>query len=205
MKKVILGFAFIALAASVNAQDAASGPTFGVKAGVNLANLKAKSGDESESGDMKIGFHAGGFVNVPIGETFAFQPEVLFSTEGFKEEEDDEKMTLKLNYINVPLLLQYNASGFFAETGPQIGFNMSAKAKIESGGQDLEVDVKDEMGIKSTAFSWVVGLGYKTQSGFGFGARYNLGLSSIIDSEDDEDASLKSNVIQISLFKTFGK
>jgi hypothetical protein len=204
MKKIILGFAFIAAVASVSAQDAASGPTFGVKAGANFANLKYKADDESESGDMKIGFHVGGFVNVPLGSTFSFQPEVVFSGEGSKDEEDDIETTLKLNYINIPLLLQYNASGFYAETGPQIGFNLSAKAKVEAGGEEETVDVKDEMGIKSTSFAWAVGLGFKTQSGFGFGARYNLGLSSIIDSDDD-DFTVKSNVIQVSVFKTFGK
>lgn len=203
MKKVILGFAFIAAVASVKAQDAASGPTFGVKAGANFANLKFTSGDEDESGDMKVGVHAGGFVNVPIGETFAFQPELLFSMEGAKEEESGVEAKVSLNYINVPLLLQYTSSGFFAETGPQIGFLMSAKSKAEFQGQEEEEDIKDN--LKSTAFSWAVGLGYKTQSGFGFGARYNLGLSNIADTESGDDSKIKSNVIQVSIFKTFGK
>jgi hypothetical protein len=202
MKKIILGFAFIASVVAVKAQDAA-GPAFGIKAGANFANLKASSGDDDESMDMKIGFHVGGFVNIPIGETFAFQPELVYSAEGAKESEDDDELKINLGYINVPLLLQYNASGFFAETGPQVGFLLSAKSKFDIGGDETETDIKDE--LKGTAFSWVVGLGFKTQSGFGVGARYNLGLSNIVDTDDDDAGKLKSNVIQVSIFKTLGR
>lgn len=198
MKKIILGFAFIASVVAVKAQDAA-GTSFGIKAGANFANLKATSGDDDESMDMKIGFHVGGFVNVPIGETFAFQPELVFSQEGAKQDVGlDDDLKLNLTYLNVPVLLQYNASGFFAETGPQIGFLMGAKAKVG----DEDEDVKDS--FESINFSWAVGLGFKTASGLGFGARYNLGISNLAKDGDD-DNKLKGNVIQVSIFKTFGK
>jgi hypothetical protein len=198
MKKVILGFAFIAVVASVKAQDAASGPAFGVKAGANFSNLKATMGDESESGDMKVGFHVGGFVNVPIGETFAFQPEVVFSQEGSKSEILGTDVNTNLSYINVPLLIQYRASGFFAETGPQLGFLIGAKLKAD----DEDEDIKDQ--LETFNFSWGVGVGYQLTSGFGFGARYNFGLSNIAK-EGDDDNKLKASTIQVGIFKTFGK
>ena len=198
MKKIILGFAFIASVVAVKAQDAA-GPAFGIKAGANFANLKYTVDGDDESADMKIGFHVGGFVNIPIGETFAFQPELVFSQEGAKQEIEmlDEDAKVNLSYINVPLLLQYNASGFFAETGPQVGFLIGAKTKLD----DAEEDIKDDM--ESINLSWAVGLGFKTASGLGFGARYNLGLSNLAK-EGDDDNKIKGNVIQVSIFKTFG-
>jgi hypothetical protein len=99
--------------------------------------------------------------------------------------------------LNIPLLLQYNASGFIAETGPQIGFLMSAKAKAD----DDDVDVKDF--FESTNLSWAVGLGYQLPGGIGINARYNLGLSNIAKTEDD-DFKYKANTIQIGLSYSFG-
>jgi hypothetical protein len=199
MKKIILGFAFIASVVAVKAQDAA-GAAFGIKAGANFANIKYTVDGDSESGDMKIGFHVGGFANIPLGETFAFQPELVFSQEGAKQEIQgiDEDAKVNLSYLNVPLLLQYNASGFFAETGPQVGFLIGAKAKFD----DEDTDVKDD--FETINLSWAVGLGFKSASGLGFGARYNLGLSNLAKDGDDDNKA-KGNVIQVSVFKTLGK
>lgn len=55
MKKVFLAFAFAISCVLVNAQE--SGATFGGKAGLNFANLKYESGDESESEDIRPSFH----------------------------------------------------------------------------------------------------------------------------------------------------
>jgi hypothetical protein len=198
MKKIILGFAFIAAVASVSAQDAASGAKFGIKAGANFSNINYKTDGEDESLDTKVGFHVGGFVNVPLGSTFAFQPEVVFSQEGAKQEFMGEDVKLNLSYINVPLLLQYRASGFIAETGPQLGFLIGAKAKAD----DEDEDVKDQ--FESFNFGWGVGVGYQLASGFGFGARYNFGLSNIAK-EGDDDNKAKTSTIQVGLFMALGK
>ncbi|HZH66836.1 MAG TPA: porin family protein [Flavisolibacter sp.] len=191
MKKILFVFSIVAASVAANAQTA-----FGVKAGANIANLKFSGGGVSESLDSKIGFHAGGFVNIPVSSNFRIQPEALFSMEGAKNKEDNSKVNL--SYINIPVMFQYSASGFYGETGPQLGLLMSAKAK-EDGEEE---DVKDQ--LETTNLSWAIGAGYKLSNGLGFGARYNLGLSNIGKSEDGEEGKLKSNVIQIGLTYTFG-
>ncbi|MBC7949611.1 MAG: PorT family protein [Chitinophagaceae bacterium] len=183
MKKIVVIAALLITGAASQAQV-----KFGVKAGANLANV---SGDDVEGTDMKIGFHVGGLAEIPVSTMFSVKPEVVFSNQGWKE--DDGKVNLA--YLNIPVLLQYNnPSGFYAETGPQIGFLMSAKAKPDDGD---DVDIKDL--FKTTDFSWAFGAGFKTKSGFGFGARYNFGLSDII-----EDAKAKNSVIALGVFYTFG-
>ena len=190
MKKVLFVFAVVAASFAADAQT-----VFGLKAGVNAANLKFKMGSTSLSYDTKIGAHVGGFANTPVSTNFRFQPEVLFSMEGAKF----EGASLNLNYINVPLMFQYAASGFHGETGPQVGFLMSAKGE-EDG---VSEDVKES--FKSTAFSWGVGAGYTLANGLGFNARYNFGLSNIGEAEDDEDDfSIKSNVFQFGLSFALG-
>lgn len=161
---------------------------FGVKAGANFYKF---NGDDADFGDassvspeFKAGFAGGGLINIPINKMFSVQPEVLYSMEGARYEEEGEKVLFKTDYLNVPVLFQYNdASGFYVETGPQVGFLLSAK--ITDG--ETTDDVKDA--FKEVNFSWAIGLGYKLKNGLGFGARYNLGFANIID-EDDVDIKL---------------
>ena len=196
MKKLLFAIAICTVSLAAQAQD--KGVAFGIKAGPSFYNL---NGDDFEEGDMKTGFHAGVFVNIPLSSMFSFNPELLYNTEGSKIEESGDKVTFNLNYINLPLMLQYNnPGGFYAEFGPQIGFLMSAKAKYEISGVEDEEDVKDE--LKGTSFSLGIGAGYDLPGGFGFGARYNLGLSSIGEADDDDT---KSSGFQISLRYKFRK
>jgi len=164
MKKLIVVFASIMIGVCAHAQ-------WGVKAGLNLADL---TGDGTSDVKMLPSFHAGVFYNAHINEMFSFQPDLLYSGQGGKASSGDEK--INLGYINLAPLLRYNNKGFFAGTGPQIGFLLSAKDK--SGGSS--VDIKDF--VKSTDFGWDFLLGYQLQSGFGFYGRYNLGISNIDDS-----------------------
>lgn len=194
MKKIFLLMAGIAMFSAVNAQV-----KYGAKAGLNLANL---TGDV-EGTKMKAGFNLGAFVKLPIAESFSIQPELLFSTQGTKVKDDFEgvEYTSKMNlsYINIPVLVQYNdASGFFAETGPQFGFLMSAKAKAEGE----KVDIKD--GFKTLDLSWALGAGYLTKSNIGFNARFNLGLSNIADAEGEGDVKVRNSVIQVGVFYVIG-
>ena len=186
MKKVLFVAAFLTAGIISQAQI-----TYGVKAGVNFANWV---GDDVDNADMKISFHAGGLVNIPVNAMFSVQPEVVYSDQGFKTDEGK----LNASYINVPVMFQYNnPSGFYAETGPQIGFLMSAKTKVDGA---PDTDVKDL--LKSTDFAWGLGFGFKMPSGLGFGARYNFGLSKL---GEEGDGNIKNSVIQAGLFYTFGK
>ncbi len=179
MKKVLLSL--VVIATTVLASQAQV--SYGAKAGANLYNF---SGDDAEGLDSKIGFNVGGFVNIPVSETFSVQPELVFSAEGAKASEGDG--TLNLNYLNIPIMLQYNTpSGFYAEAGPQIGLLMSAKAKLDGESEDI----KDS--FKGTNISVGVGLG--------FGARYNLGLGNILDSDGGD---LKLGGFQLGVSFKFG-
>lgn len=144
---------------------------FGIKGGLNIANLQI----ENSSGLTSLtSFYAGGLAHIHIGTDLALQPEVVFSEQGAKQTVNNVEYKYKLNYVNIPLLLQYMfTSGFRLETGPQLGFLVSGKQKAGS----TETDIKGN--FKSTDFSWVFGLGYLTSSKLGFDARYNLGVSDI--------------------------
>jgi hypothetical protein len=221
MKKLLFLFASIAIiAVTANAQigiasvpkikakpyaEGSKGIMFGIKAGANFYQIGGSDADDQgldESRKMKIGIAGGFLVNIPFSEMFSFQPELLYSTEGNLQKEGDAKATIALSYLNIPLMIQLNTtSGFYAETGPQIGFLMSAKGKYDDGTNETEDDIKDE--LKSIGFSWALGIGYKMESGFGFGARYNLGLSTL-DDADTDPSKLTSNGFHVGVFYMFG-
>ena len=192
MKKIFLVTltSFVAILAGAQIQ-------FGVKAGLNLANLSFSPAESGASFSMKPDFNAGALVFIPINEMFALQPEVMFSGQGSKVKAEAESGTYNFNYINIPVLAKYHhASGFFAELGPQVGFNISAKAKAMGQSTDLKENVK------SADFSGVVGLGFLSSINLGVDARYNLGFANI--AKEASGVKIKNNVIQVSVFYMFG-
>jgi len=160
---------------------------FGLKAGVNMANIHV---DNSEY-DSRTGFYVGGLAHIHITRHFAIQPEVMYSSQGA------ELGSTKYidNYINVPVLVQYMTNtGFRLQTGPQVGFLTSAKNKSEG----IEVDVKDQ--LNTVDFAWSFGASYLSKTGLGLDARYNLGLSNV---NDNESVEAKNRVFQLGAFYQF--
>jgi hypothetical protein len=161
---------------------------FGLKGGVNISQLHFNN---NTSSDSKVGVNLGILAHIHASKTWAVQPELLYSLEG-AQKVGNSGITYNLNYLNVPVLLQYMFdNGFRLEGGPQIGFLLNAKRKAG------DVTVDDD-GFKTTAFSIPLGVGYLTSSGVGLDARYVFGLSNINDSENGP--IIQSNVFQLGLF-----
>ena len=198
MKKLLFTLIVTSLASTGLFAQGLSG---GVKAGVNLANL---TGDDVEDSDMRIAYHVGGYVNYAFSESVSLQPELLFNSVGAKTSYTDPDFgdveeTFVLNYLSVPVDLVYSFGNFNIQAGPQFGFLLSAKDKYEIDGESDDVDIKDEM--KGIDFGVNLGVG----ANFGklnATARYVIGLSNVIDSDD---ADVKNGVIQVSLgYRLFG-
>lgn len=196
MKKIIMAMAILAISTGVNAQI-----TFGVKGGVTAANFQGKGSFEgisvNETSGTKIGFYAGALAEIGVSESFFVQPEVLFSMLGGADKEDKDNK-LDLAYITVPVLAKYKMEGLSIYLGPQIGYLVSANAKDD---EDTE-DVKDQ--FKSTDFSAVVGVGYTLESGLGFDARYQLGLSSVAK-ESIGNFTQKNNAFSVGIHFMFNQ
>ncbi len=198
MKKLVL-----VLAAGISLASAKAQIQYGVKAGANFAKI---TGSDADGTKGITSFNGGIFVGIPLAHGLSLQPEVLYSGQGAKISYgggDDSK--LKLGYLNVPVLLKYTLPfGVSVQTGPQIGFLLSAKDKATVNGQTASVSVKDE--FKSTDFSWDFGVGYVTPFNIGIEARYGLGLSKIGKSDDSSDPTpnIKNGVFSVGLFYVLG-
>lgn len=190
MKKLLLSLSIVI--GTISFAQSADGPKFGIKAGGNLSSF---TGGDSKS---KIGFYAGALVNIPISDAFSVQPEVVYSQQGAKAKDDYEMATYTvknmqqtLSYINVPVMVQYNATPeFYLEAGPEFGLLVSAKAKGDINGSTYKADNKDTM--KTFNFGAGIGLGYKFTPNFGVNARYIAGITKILKN-DFGDSSKNTN------------
>jgi hypothetical protein len=173
---------------------------FGVKAGYNLASMHVNYENSSFTWKSKSDLHAGVLVNIPLLAGLSVQPEILYSGEGAKINDDGDKITLSTGLINIPVMIKYSYKGAFVETGPQLGFLISAKETDGSISKDIKSD------LKSTEFAWSAGLGYKTKIGLGIDARYNFVIGDIVRSGSEFDSfaqSARNGVFQLGLFWMF--
>lgn len=138
----------------------------------------------------------------------SLQPELLYSAQGSKvavetngdgDEIISTKANVHLNYLSLPVLLQYrHASGLSVQTGPQLSYLLSAK--IKAGGESM--DMKDD--FKKTDLSWALGVGYAIAEGkIGFNVRYNFGLTKLGKAADGQTAAkIYGRILQAGVYYT---
>ena len=154
---------------------------FGVKGGANFSNLYT---DNVEDNNVLTGFNVGLFAKLPITESFAIQPELLYTTKGAKLKYNNAFVngtsTFRLNYIEVPVLLVVNLTeNFNIHAGPYFAYLVDGKATNDAQGTlfDIENNLKNEDFNKfDTGLS--VGVGFDADN-LGFGVRYNYGLQKV--------------------------
>lgn len=187
MKKFLLLLAVVAFSATTFAQDV----QFGVKGGLNFANFR---GDDAD-GDTKTDIYLGGFARIGLTEKLAFQPELVYSRQGMKVDEDGTDGKWKTNYLNIPLLLRAElANKFHAVFGPQVGIHLSSEAEGSEGDVSVSLDADDMM--KDLDLALAMGFEYDITDKFSVGLRYNLGLSKFVD-EDAGESDAKHSVFQL--------
>ncbi len=168
MKKLfLLAIAVIGFTMTTQAQDI----KFGVKGGLNFADL---TGDFDA--DARTGYHIGAVLQFSLMETFAIQPEVLYSAQGI----DD----VDIDYINIPILAKLKFAGIASvEAGPQFGF------VIKDDFEDILADAEAE----SFDLGLAVGAGVEFGGFFGQ-VRYNLGLTDVLDAVDGKNSTFQVSV-----------
>lgn len=183
MKKIVITACCLAIIVMAAAQS--SRLYFGVKGGVNIANLNVENGVDYNA---RTSFHAGALAHLHITPNFAIQHELFFSGQGGKDGAD----RLRLGYLNSPLLAQYMTGfGLRFETGPQIGFLLGAKEK----NGNTETAIRDQ--LRPVDFSWAFGTGYLFPgTGIGIDARYNVGINNI----HDAPGTIQNRVFSLGMF-----
>lgn len=148
----------------------------GLKEGVNTSQV---SGD-TYSGFDKFGFVGGSYIKFKVKGEWTGGFEILFTQKGSRHRadyklKDDVSYFLQLNYIEVPVLLQYNLIGANFEIGPSFGVLVKTKELITVGG----VEYFGTRPFKTMETSINIGANYTFSSRFGFNLRYTNSLVTI--------------------------
>lgn len=151
----------------------------GLKGGLTLSNLNI---NEVNDRNMRTGFHLGAYAHIPLGNAFAFQPEINYTTKGATAQYDilffNGEYSFNLNYVDVPLMgvIKFGDAAEL-HLGPYIGF--LTKASLETTGafgdgqEELNRDSFKDMDIGLAAG---IALNFDALQ---LGARYHYGLSEI--------------------------
>ena len=191
MKKILIMATTVlfCIVCKIKAQNA----EFGIKGGLNVTNLHSTA---TNNLDSRASVYVGGLAHIHLNKYWAVQPELIYSCQGATQNRVDGDVTYRLNYVNLPVLLQYMFDGGFRlQTGPQLGLLASAKQKSEGTITDIKKN------YTTGDFSWSFGGGYLTHSGLGIDARYNLGINNI--NNTGSTAKLQNRVFQVGLFYQF--
>ena len=178
-----------ALVSVLGATEARAQDRGGVRFGYNAATLTTnETGFDPKT---RSGFVVGFFGVLPVNAMFAVQPEFLYSQQGAKVEDGSDKATLKIDYIQIPVLARIRLGGGSPAhllVGPSFGFR--TRAETEFAGETM--DFKDEVDGNDVGF--VTGVSVNAGM-FVVDGRYTWGLKNIAKSDPD---TAKNRVFSVS-------
>lgn len=200
MKKIFLGLGIVISGFAFSQQ-------FGLKAGLNVSDIN--NGASGTDMKAKTGLYAGITANIPVSDEFSIQPELIYNQMGAKTNLYDfgsiignVSTTTKLDYISLPVMLQYNfPSNIYVELGPEFSYLVSAKqglsSSIISPSTDINMDYLNRLNVGAG-----FGAGYNFNKNFGINARYTLGLTGLGKNGNVADYfldSAKNNNLQLGV------
>ncbi|MES2649112.1 MAG: porin family protein [Bacteroidota bacterium] len=191
MRKVICLFLLAAFVNNARAQFIKIGP----KVGANLQKIESKSFKEG----YQLGYYAGIFAELKLGEKWEIQPEVLFNETKFDQSSDfrdiyrnilsvDSASKIKLSQLSIPITLNYKIANVLAlQVGPQFSINMDKNKTLLKNAGDA---------FTAGDFAMVGGVKFML-SKFRITGRYVLGLSNINDIDNKDQ--WKSQSVQLGV------
>ena len=205
-------------------------PTFGLKAGLNVATLGDFEEDQSFlDKSPRLGFVGGAFARYPFADIVSAQVEVLYSQKGVKFESVSQptasisqgeggasELRYNLDYIEVPVLLRVSPQvdptldvGVFA--GPAIAFKVNESVVSVFDGTETDISGSEDF-FKSTDVG--IAAGADVGSGpFAVDLRYTFGLTNVADPVTINEAKgigggaldLKNGVFSATFVYRFGQ
>ena len=178
----------------------------GAKAGVNLANQNYD--DFGVDLDLKIlpSLMVGAVVEFDFSENLGLGTGIQYHGKGAKYEESGDEQKTTINYLQVPVQLQFRSGGFFGAVGPYVAFAFGGQFDDNGDKEDLEFGSGVDDDFSALDF------GINIEAGYEFGqlratALYGLGLANGIPADQQDllgDASITNTVIGVALTYLFG-
>jgi hypothetical protein len=145
------------------------------------------------SAGNRTGFYTGTSVNIPIGNSFSFEPGLYYSQKGYQLKGSlkvkgidilgvNAKAQLQMDYADLPLLFKAQMGGWQLFAGPQVSYLVNANLKASAGALGFNV-LNYKLPVTSQFNRWDAGLtggiGYQFGNGMNLAASYDHGLSKI--------------------------
>lgn len=201
---VALFAAFMSFAqdSSIPSSDLRETFGYGLKAGVNFANVYDEENQDYVA-EGKAGFAAGAFLSIPFGKYIGFQPEVMYSQKGFKATSSllgtDFEFKRTSTFIDIPLQLQIKpVSQLTLLIGPQFSYLIETKNEFNGNSTTAEEDAINDENFKKTIFGFVIGADVNLES-FVISGRAGWDISKSDADGNTTDSRYKNQVIQLTL------
>ena len=188
MKKILMTVAFAALAiAGANAQT-----KFGVRAGLNLADVAVKSEDVKVESKIRPSFYVGGLAEFAFNDVVLMDAGLTYSNQGAKAKEGDRADIQ--HALNLPVWFKYDFAGFRPKAGLYAGYILSQQTKAGDKVTTVDKDLYNH-------FDYGIGLGAEynlPNNGLFFEASYNWGLANLKKNGDAKNYE-NNRVIQVGV------
>lgn len=240
MKKMLFTGA-AAAALLLGATSAQAQITFGPRVGLNATKLNYDfDGEDEPKSKFVYGAQVGLSMNAQFGN-LSVQPSLLFTMKGDKVEESESetfsangqmisvsyenKETLSLNYLELPVNLVYSTNGaeggFQVFAGPYVALGLSGKGKqdskatitmggsttTESDSEEIDIEFANKEGDDDKGYLRQLDAGFNMGVGYKVGAiqaqvGYGLGLVNLVPNDSDgnkPDLKVNNRGFQLSL------
>lgn len=179
----------------------------GLLFGINRANIFGD--DVSAHADVRTAYAIGLYSTIPVNDLLSIRPEVFYSMKGTTSKSTDDyngytetyESTIKLNYVEVPVLAVINlASLLEIFGGGYVAYYLNGEAEskwsteyngVKDSGSDTHKLTSDDV----TTWDYGVVAGAAIRLGaFRVGARYSMGMATL---DPDGKADVKNGMIQL--------
>ena len=186
---------------SIPSSDSRQELKFGLKAGVNFANVYDEENQDYVA-DGKAGFAAGGFLSIPIGKFIGFQPEVMYSQKGFKATGSflgqNYEFSRTSTFLDIPLQLQIKPiEQLTFLVGPQYSYLLETKDEFNNSSSTNQQSVNSD-NFKKNIFGFVVGADVNLED-FVISGRAGWDISKNDTDGNNSEPRYKNQVIQLTL------
>ena len=170
MKKLLFIIVLFSFFSSLKAQTTT---TFGIGAGINIANVYNNNNDGYYSTSDKIGFKGYAFADMKFTKYFSVETDLGYDGMGYKINVADESTSL--NYLTISILpkIHIKQTGIAFFGGPSVGFLLNSVFKRDG------VQVSDYQEYNSVDVFAVLGMEYFSPVGLGISLRLVPGLTDI--------------------------
>jgi len=176
MRKLFLLLLILIPAVSFAQRDFQGGLTAGI--------IGSQMSGDGLAGFDKVGFQAGAYISIPLGDRLAAQMEMYYIAKGSQRPQNSDDPTqdnfgYRFNYVEVPLLLDYETNLLNIEVGGYFGVLTSSKLIFNN----LNFDITQPEPEK-TDIGFVLGVKYDLTDKIGASFRYSQSLVPVRDYVD---------------------